>query len=72
MLLDSGATGLVMSKKFARRYKFKRTKLEKLVYMRNVDGILDYAGPIVDTVKVEIFFKEHIERMLVNVIEDQK
>ena len=72
MLLDSGATGLVMSKKFVRRYKFKRTKLEKLVYMRNVDGILDYVGLIVDIVKVEIFFKEHIERMLVNVIEDQK
>jgi len=28
VLLDSGAMGLVMSEKFARRYKFKRTKLE--------------------------------------------
>jgi len=30
-LLDSGVTGLVMSKEFARRHKFKRTKLERPV-----------------------------------------
>ena len=36
MLLDSGVTGLVMSEEFARRHKFKRTKLERTVYMRNV------------------------------------
>ena len=71
-LLDSGATGLVMSKEFARRHKFKRTKLERLVYVRNVDGILNYAGPIIDTVEVEIFFKEHKEQTLIDVIGGQK
>ena len=35
-LLDSGATGLVMSEEFARRHKFKRTKLEKLEYVKNI------------------------------------
>ncbi len=39
-LLDSGVTGLVMSEKFVRRYKFRRTKLERPVYVRNVDGII--------------------------------
>jgi len=38
---------LVMSEEFARKHKFKRTKLERLVYVRNVDGILNYVGPIV-------------------------
>ena len=71
-LLDSGATGLVMSEEFARRHKFKRTKLEKLVYVRNVDSMLNYAGPIVDTVKVEIFFKGHKERTEIDVIGRQK
>ena len=71
-LSDSGATGLVMSEEFARRHKFKRTKLEKPVYVRNVDGTLNYAGPIVDTVEVEIFFKEHKERILIDVIRGQK
>jgi len=54
-LLDSSATGLVMSEEFARRHKFKRTRLERPVYVRNVDGTLNYAEPIVDTVEVEIF-----------------
>ncbi len=42
-LLDSGATGLVMSKEFARKHRFRRTKLEKPVYVRNVDGTFNYA-----------------------------
>jgi len=72
VLLDSGATGLVMSEEFARRHKFKRTKLERLVYVRNVDGMLNYVEPIVDTVEVEIFFKGHKERTLIDVIGGQK
>ena len=55
-LLDSGTTGLVMSEEFVRRHKFKRTKLERLVYVRNVDSMLNYARLIVDTVEVEIIF----------------
>ena len=60
-LLDSEAMGLVISEEFARRHKFKRMKLERPVYMRNVDGMLNYAGPIIDTVEIEIFFKGHKE-----------
>ena len=71
-LLDSGATGLIMSGEFVRRHKFKRTKLERLVYMRNVDSTLNYVEPIVDTVEVEIFFKGHKERMSIDVIRGQK
>jgi len=71
-LLDSGATGLVMSEEFARRHKFKRTKLERLVYVRNIDGMLNYVGPIVDTVEMEIFFKGHKERTSIYVIRDQR
>jgi len=71
-LLDSGATGLVMSEEFARKHKFRRMKLERPVYVRNVDGTLNYAGPIVDTVEVEIFFKGHKERTSIDVIGGQK
>jgi len=71
-LLDSGATGLVMSEKFVRRHKFKRTKLERPVYMRNVDGMLNYVRPIVDMVEVKIFFKGHKERTSIDVIEGQR
>ena len=71
-LLNSGVTGLVMSEEFARRHKFKRTKLERLLYVRNVDGTLNYVGPIIDIVEVEIFFKGHKERMSIDVIRGQK
>ena len=72
VLLDSRATRLVMSEEFAKKHRFRRMKLEKLVYVRNVDGMLNYAGPIVDTVEVEIFFKRHKERTSIDVIEGQK
>jgi len=71
-LLDSGAIGLVMSKEFARKHRFKKMKLERPIYVRNIDGMLNYAGLIKDTVEVEIFFKGHKERMLIDVIGGQK
>ena len=67
-LLDSGATGLVISEEFARKYRFKRTELERPVHVRNVDGTFNYVKPIVDTVEVEIFFKGHKERMSIDVM----
>ena len=71
-LLDSGTTGLVMSEEFTRKNKFKRMKLERPVYVRNVDGMSNYMGPIVDTVEVEIYFKGYKERMSIDVIGGQK
>ena len=68
VLLDSRATGLVISKEFARKHKFRRTELERPVYMRNVDGMFNYAGLIVDTVEVEIYFKGHKERTSIDVM----
>jgi len=71
-LLDSGVTRLMMSEEFARKHRFRRTKLERPIYVRNVNRMLNYVGLIVDIVEVEIFFKEHKERMLIDVIGGQK
>ena len=71
-LLNSGAMGLVMSEKFARRHKFKRMKLERPVYVRNINDMLNYMESIVDTVEVEIFFKRYKERISIDVIGGQK
>ena len=71
-LLDSGAIELVMSKEFVRRHKFRRTKLERPIYVKNVDSILNYVGLIRDTVEVEIFFKDHKEKTLIDMIGGQK
>ena len=55
-LLDSGATGLVMSSKFARKQGFKLKKLERLINIRNMDGLLNKEGPIEHIVEVNIYY----------------
>jgi len=37
-LLDSGATGLVMSSEFAKKQGFKIKRLERPINVRNVNG----------------------------------
>ena len=55
-LLDSGATGLVMSSEFARKQGFKLKKLERPMNIRNVDGSLNKEEPIEYTVEVNIYY----------------
>ena len=71
-LLDSGATGLVMSLEFARKKCFKLKKLERPIQVRNVDGLFNREGPIKNMVEVNIYYKEHVERMEIDVIGGQK
>jgi len=71
-LLDSGATGLVMSSEFAKRQGFKLKKLERPMNIRNVDGSLNKEGPIENTVEVNIYYQGHRERMEIDVIGGQK
>jgi len=55
-LLDSGATGLVMSSEFTRKQGFKLKKLERPMNIRNVDGSLNKEEPIEYTVEVNIYY----------------
>jgi len=71
-LLDSGATGLVMSSEFARKQGFKLKKLNRPMYVRNVDGSLNKEGPIEHTVEVNIYYQEYRERTEIDVIGGQK
>jgi len=71
-LLDSGATGLVMSLEFARKQGFKLKKLERLMNVRNVDGSLNKEGPIEHMVEVNIYYQGHRERTEIDVIGGQK
>ena len=71
-LLDSGAMGLVMSSKFAKKQGFKLKMLERPIQVRNVDGSFNKEGPIENTVEVNIYYKRHIERMEIDVIGGQK
>ena len=71
-LLDSRATGLVMSSEFARKQGFKLKKLERLMQVRNVDRSFNKEGPIENTMKVNIYYKRYMERMEIDIIEGQK
>ena len=53
-LLDSGATKLVMSLKFTRKQRFKLKKIERPIYMRNIDRMFNKERLIENTVEVNI------------------
>ena len=67
-LLDSGAMGLVISSEFARKQGFKLKKIERPIYVRNMNRILNKEGPIENTVGVNIYYEGHRERMEIDVI----
>ena len=72
VLLDSGATGLVMSSEFAKKQSFKLKKLERPMNVRNMDGSLNKEGLIENTVEVNIYYQRHRERTEIDVIGGQK
>jgi len=71
-LLDSGAMELVMSLEFARKQGFKLKKMERPIYVRNVNRIFNKEGPIENTVEVNIYYQGHRERTEIDVIGGQK
>ena len=56
-LSNSGVIGLVMSSELVRKNKFKKKKLDRLIYMRNNNGTFNNEKLIEHTVEVEIFTK---------------
>ena len=61
-----------MSSEFARKQGFKLKRLERPMYVRNMDSSLNKKGPIEHIVEVNIYYQEHRERMEINVIRGQK
>jgi len=72
VLLDSGATGLVMSSEFAKKQSFKLKRLERPMQVRNVDGSFNKEGLIENTVEVNIYYQGHRKRTEIDVIGGQK
>ena len=66
--MDSSITGLVMSLEFMRKNKFKKKKLEKLIYMRNVNSTFNYKKWIKHIIEVELFYRRHKKRKEINII----
>jgi len=61
-----------MSSEFARKQGFKLKKIERLIYVRNVDGSFNKKRPIKHTVKVNIYYQGYRERTEIDVIGEQK
>lgn len=59
--LNSRTTELVMSSKFARKYKFK--KFDRLIYTMNVNSTFNNKGIIEHIVEVELFYRGQKERI---------
>ena len=70
--MDSSAMGLVMSSEFARKQEFKLKKLDRPIYVRNMDGSLNKEGPIEHMVEVNIYYQGHRKRTEIDVIGGQK
>ena len=71
-LLDSGVTGLVISSEFARKQGFKLKKIERPIYVRNINSSFNKEGPIEHMIEVNIYYQEHRERIEIDVIGGQK
>ena len=71
-LLDSGATELVMSSEFAKKQGFQLKKIERPIYVRNMDGSFNKEGLIEHMVEVNIYYQGHRERTKIDIIGGQK
>ena len=72
VLLDSGATVLIMSSEFTRKQGFKLKTIEKPIYMRNVDMSFNKEESIEHMVEVNIYYQGHRKRTEIDVISGQK
>ena len=68
-LLDSGATGLFMSKGLAQKGGYKLIKLDQPLQVRNINGTGNSGGAITHEVEVNMFYKRHVERVRMDVCE---
>lgn len=71
-LLDSGMTGLFIDTKFAKEKRFKLEKLKTPLLVRNIDGIANIRRAITYQIECNMFFKEHIERVQMNMCNLEK
>ena len=66
-LLDSGTTGMFIDKRAAAKHGFTLQKLERPIKARNVDGTNNSGGAIMHQVEANVYYKDHVERMRMDV-----
>ena len=66
-LLNSSDIEMFIDRKMAARHGFKLQKLEKPIAVRNVDGTNNSREAITYQVKVNVYYKNHIERIRMDI-----
>ena len=67
VLLDSGTTGMFIDRKMMARHGFRLHKLERPVQVRNIDSTNNSAEAITHQVKVNMYYKNHVERIRMDI-----
>jgi len=67
VLLDSSTIGMFMNRKIVAKRGFRLQKLERLLMVKNVDGTYNSREEITYQVEVNVYYKNHIERMKMDV-----
>ena len=63
---------LVISLEFTKKQEFKLNKIERPIYVRNIDSSLNKEGFIEYIVEVNIYYQKHRKRMEIDIIKGQK
>jgi len=71
-LLDSSMTGMFINRKMAAKHGFRLQKLDRLVMVRNVNSTNNSTKVIIYQVEVNMYYKNHIERVRMNVYNLEK
>ena len=71
-LLDSGVTGMFMDKKMVAKHGFKLQKLKRPIAVRNIDGTNNSRGAIIYQEEVNVYYKNYVERMRIDVCDLEK
>jgi len=66
-LLDSGAMGMFIDKEFIKEQGFKMEKLDRLLEVKNIDGMDNNGGRIEYEIECNIYFEDHVERIRIDI-----
>jgi len=71
-LLDNNAMEMFMDQKMAAKYGFRLQKLERPIMVRNVDGTNNSTGAIIHQIEVNMYYKDYVERMRMDICDLEK
>jgi len=66
-LLDSGATGMFVDRKFSEKHGFRMEKLDRPSKVTNMDGTNNVRGSITHKIECNIYYRGHVERIRMDV-----